>query len=161
MKRKLFFVSILTIVFFSSNCSVLWDIGIESLAEKLRQQLKNREFGKMYDEASEHMHINATKEEFIDRVSKIVEEMERVDKDLNWQGDNTLGKTTEVDKYVTNKYYAAYKKLGEDTQKITVFITWEEVPNDKPRLFNLSADSHPNAERQFHLITAGKIVNSK
>jgi hypothetical protein len=161
MVRRLFFISILIAVLFSLNCSVLQEAGINALAEKLRLQLKRKEFGEIYDEASKHLHINASKVEFIERASKIVEKMEKVDKELNWQPDDTLGKSTKLDKYEINTYFSAYKKLGVDTQEIIVFIGWEQIPNDKPKLFHLSARSHPNAEHPFYLETAGKIVYSK
>lgn len=157
MTRRLLLFSILTTVLFSVGCSDLWSVGIESLTIKLRLQLKNREFGKIYDDASEHMHINATREEFIERAGKIVEELERVDKNLDWSPNHVFDEPNKAKKYVTNTYFSSYKEIGEGTQQISVFITWEQIPNDTPRLFDLSAFSHPNAERPFHLITAGKI----
>lgn len=157
MTKKLFFFSVLAIVSLSYGCSDLRSFGIESLTIKLHNQLKNREFEKIYDEASEHMHMNATRDEFIERAGKIVEELERVDKNINWSPNHVFNEPNKVTTYVTNTYFSSYKELGEGTQNISVFITWEQVPNDTPRLFDLSVDSHPNAERPFHLITAGKI----
>ncbi|HEX8734791.1 MAG TPA: hypothetical protein VF721_05665 [Pyrinomonadaceae bacterium] len=160
MTRKLFLVSILAIAFFSSSCSVLWELSVEAQAEQLRWQLKNKQFGKLYDESTDFIHRNISREEFIERTSKIVEEMERVDKDINWQPNDNLGTTYAVETYTKNTYLTAYKKLGKDKQKILIHMGWEHV-DGKMKLSHLSAFTSSDAERPFIIITYGKIVKSK
>jgi hypothetical protein len=160
MNRKLFLVSILTIALFSVNCSVLWELSVESQAEILRWQLKNKQFGKIYDEASNHVHRNVSRKEFIERASKIVEEIERIDKNISWQPDDSLGKTFAVETYSQSRYLKAYKKLGEAKQEIIIHMGWDQV-NGEMKLSHLTAFTSSDAERPFSIITVGKIVELK
>ncbi len=156
MTQKIIFTSIFLIFLLSSSCSNLSELGIESLAIKLRLELKNKEFGKIYDEASEFVHRNVSREEFIERTERLVEELKRVDENLNWQPDDTLGKTFEVDYYTEFTQLSAYKKLENEKQFILILLSWEHI-NGKKKLTHLSAFTGANSERPFHIITVGKI----
>jgi len=160
MKQNIFFTSILIIVLFCSSCSGLWEVSVESLASKLKLQLKNKEFGKIYDEASDFVHRNVSREDFIKRTSKIVEELERVDENINWQPDDSLGKTFSADSYTESTYLTAYKRLENDKQEIVIFMSWE-IRNGKQKISDLSAFTSSKSERPFHILTVGKIVESK
>lgn len=160
MKQKIFFTSILIIVLFSSSCSELWNVSVESSASKLKLQLKNKEFGTIYDEASDFVHRNVSREEFIKRTSKIVEELERVDENINWQPDNSLGKTFSVDTYTESTYLTAYKRLENEKQEVLIFMSWE-IKDGKQKFSDLHAFTSQASERPFNIWTVGKIVESK
>ncbi len=160
MTRKSLFVSILTIALFSASCSSLWELSVESMAEKIRWQLKNRQFGKIYDEGSDFMRNNASREEFIERASKIVEELERIDPDIKWQPDDTLGRTYRAETRADGYYVLAYRKLENDKQKISIFVSWE-IKDGNQKVSDISAFTSSDSERPFHLFTAGKLIKTK
>ncbi|HEX9961307.1 MAG TPA: hypothetical protein VGB00_10265 [Pyrinomonadaceae bacterium] len=160
MNRKLLLVSILAIALFSSSCSVLWELSVEAQAEKLRLQLKNKQFGKIYDESTDSVHRNVSREEFIERTSKIVEEMERVDENINWQPNDYLGKTFAVETYSQSTYLRAYKELGDDNRKILIQMSWEKV-NGKIKFSHLTAFTSSDAERPFNINVHWKTPKSK
>ena len=113
----------------------------------------------MYDAGSEFLHMNVTREKFIERAGRIVEEMEKADPSLNWRREEIFDDETGVKKYEKNTYFFAYKKLGEDRKIVNVFITWEKAPLGGPVLHDFSALSNLDPEHAVHLITAGELNN--
>jgi hypothetical protein len=160
MPRKLFLVSILAIALFSSSCSFLWALSVEAQAEKLRLQLKNKQFDEIYDESTDSIHRNVSREEFIEQASKIVEEMERVDENINWQPNNGLGKTYDVRTYAGGAFLSAYKELGKGKQEIIILMSWENE-NGKIKLSHLTALTSSDAERPFSINVHWKTPKSK
>ena len=151
-------LAVITIILAFSNCSIFVSTpSVDTLAESFRQRLTRREFGKIYDDASDHLRMNLSKTEFIERAQKIVVKLEEVEKELAWQDDDSLGRTFEVKKYERNTYLTAFRKVGEETQKIHVLLVWEQEPGDAPRLFDFTAFSHPDAPNPFDLGTTGTI----
>ncbi|MDQ3801771.1 MAG: hypothetical protein M3384_20290 [Acidobacteriota bacterium] len=160
MAWKVFVGLILAFALFSSGCTVLWETSVELLSEKLRWQLKNKQFGEIYDESTDFIHRNISREEFIERTAEIAAGLERVDKDIKWQPNDYLQKTYVVETYNRSTYLKAYKELGEGKEKIIIHMSWEDV-NGKMKLSHLWASNSQDAERPFNILAYGKIVKSK
>lgn len=150
-------IVLLFLVIALSGCSILVNPTPDSLADDFLRQLKARDFGKMYDGGSEFLHINVTREKFVERAERIVEEMEKADPSLNWRDEELFGDRSKIEKYEKNTYFYAYKKLGEDRKPVNVFISWEKAPFGEPILNDFSAMSNLDGEHAIHLITAGEL----
>ncbi len=156
-------VGLVVVVAVVCSCSLVNDsVAIVPRVEALRLQLKSRDFGAIYDDASQHVKNNVSRPEFVSRVEKLVNEIERIDPSFAWIPDNSLGKTSETMIGEKHTYFTFYRRVGEGDNRATIFLTWEkEMDDGDARLFGLSGMSHPHADRSFHIETVARMATVK
>ncbi|MEP6850796.1 MAG: hypothetical protein ABI999_18200 [Acidobacteriota bacterium] len=152
--RRFAFVSILLFALFVPGCSIT-ETAVVSLAEGLRLELTNQKFGKIYDDASDYLHSNVSREVFIERARLLVEAAQRVERDVRWVEDDSLGESFKELQLEKSSTLYAYRKVGSGERMVRILICWE-VRDGKAKLFDISAfSSTDNYE------TVGKIVKSE
>jgi len=155
MIKRLIFIPVLFTALLCLNCASFSEAGINLLAEGLRLQLTNREFGRIYDNATEFVHLNVSREEFIQRSRRLVEELQKFDEKVEWNQDDSLGDSFRIDHNPRSTGLAAFRKIGEGDKRITILMYWSDR-DGQMKFDGLSALSS-----SFQISTVGKIVESK
>ena len=126
-----------------------------SLAEGLKTDLKRRDFGKIYDESSDFLRDNVSREDFIRRTGLLMDAVQKIDPEINWHEDNSLGASFRVRNYEENSMISVYRRIGSDQQGIHILMYWN-LKDGKAKLNDLTAIS---GNEQFE--TVGELVESK
>lgn len=150
MNRFFLIVLIIFVFLFFIGCLSFAKKNPALLAEKLRWQLKNEKFEQIYDEASNDVHSNITKQEFIEKMKRLVSEMRTFDKELNWKNNYDLGYSSQVDHFDKSNFYSAFRELGEESSDITILMYWSDEEGE-PEFYGLSAHSYKDGQKQFQI----------
>ena len=155
MIKRWIFVPVLFTSLLCLNCASLSETGINLLAEGLRLQLTNRQFGSIYDNATEFVHSNVSREDFIQRSRRIVEELQKLDEKVEWNQDDSLGNSFRIDHYPASTGFAAFRKIGEGDKKITILMYWSD------RDGQIKFDGLSAVSASLQISTVGKFVESE
>lgn len=97
----------------------------ERLIKNLNSQLREEKFEPLYEEASDLLHLNVTKETFIKRMKIAVAKLKAIDENLAFQRDieteNSIKAITENDESVL---LVAYQKLEKEGKSASVCFSW-------------------------------------
>ena len=118
MKRFLLLkILILTFTFSLISCGAQQYFLLISL----RSQLQHERFGELYDQSADSVHVNVSREEFIQRLKVVVTKLKAIDEGLNFQRDIETEKMFSDD----STRISAYQKLEKEGKSVVVIFTWD------------------------------------
>jgi hypothetical protein len=101
----------------------------EKLIKKLNSQLREDKFEQLYEEASDNLHLNVTKEQFVQRMKKAVLKLKAIDKNLNLQRDIETEKMMKITGDDESILITAFQKLEMDGKSVLVAFYWTPKGN--------------------------------
>ena len=129
MRRSLFITIVLFGILFITNCQH----SPNFLAENFRVQIKNERFEQIYDESSDFVHLNSTKDEFVKKLAKAVAKMKEADPELNWRDNFDIGDSSGIE----NTRIFIRKELGQKPDQVAVLIDYWIDKNGHPKFSGL------------------------
>ncbi len=121
--NKSFFKNILLIICLGllvTSCSKYRRESSDKFVEKLNSQIKSGNFEQIYDEASNASKDRTSKEEFLESMKAVINEMRQVDESLAWEKDE---KVLLSNGEVSTELYFVYRKIEKNGKKLDVTIT--------------------------------------
>ena len=126
MSRKivyLFLGAILIAALYLGFTSYRNDTG--RMLTKFNSQLKEEKFEELYDESSETVHLNVTKEEFVRRMKVAVRKLKNIDQDLNFQTGEHIEREIFLAEEDNTYSFRSVQKLEKDNISAVISIYWQ------------------------------------
>lgn len=127
--------TLLTFILFFSIilCSGCGEFPTVRLTSDLRQRLRQGEFERIYDESSLDLRRSIGKQEFVEKLKRLVAVMRKADPDLNWQvgkanGDGVMKSEGEL------KLYSAERTIGCDREDVYFHMYFVEEKRGDAKL---------------------------
>jgi hypothetical protein len=95
------------------------------LTSDLREKLTREEFERIYDESSLDLRRSIGKQEFIEKLKKLVAVMRKADPDLNWQVGKANGDAFGKSEGEL-KFYSAERTIGVDREDVFFYMYFNE-----------------------------------
>jgi hypothetical protein len=120
MFRRIIGIFIVSILFLNFSCSLNRVQSSNEFVERLNTQIKSGDFKQIYNEASDASKVGTSKEEFLENMKSIINEMKEVDESLAWQRDeNILLSNGDI----ARDLYFVYRKVERNGKKLDITIT--------------------------------------
>lgn len=161
--KPILLVPIALLVIVVSSYLIFSKPSKEKLIKNLNSQLREEKFEQLYEEAGDGLHLNVTKEKFVQRMEKAVTKLKAIDENLNFQRDI---ETEEMIKGINGDddsfLITAIQKLEKDGKSVLVSFYW----TGKGTFQDISVLPNPGTSEEYrvygvsyqHLYIGNKMV---
>jgi hypothetical protein len=140
------------------GCLIANSPSKDALTNQLNSRLREEKFAELYDEADDNVHLNVSKDKFVQRLKIAVRKLKAIDENLDFKRDLEAEKGFPGDRPLI----LVIQNLGKGDKAVEVMFHWD----DEGQFFDLTVFPHLGTSEEFrvygvshqHLYLAGQMV---